>query len=1330
MLGCMCWQTLASFLDKNFLEKRWTDAAMKNAYSLLSKKKYQVAASFFLLCEPPRIQDAVRVLSVRLGDPSLALVISRLVEFQVDTKPQDAFTLSETGITPAGPVTKQLVENDVLPLFHQKHDVWLQSCAYWWLEDFNQAWAVLLPQFQDVDVCNHSTLTLDQNELVSSVVQATHFYINLTSLTLYFQHLHSNDNSPLVRWAKAKMHRQVYPDAPASPTLACSGNKRLQLASTIDIEHGFSFAAYVCKRNGLNDTALVEMLQARHLIDLHARFEIPTLEPSIDALNNPIAEDNSNSLFDSPTSPRFRSSLASWKRENKLSCCAFVRSPRQATWSPSQKQQSYSKEFFFPQKESQVTDKKTPLCQASELQFDRSIPTALWQQAQIADIECRRWASSAFVGKMIGILVARGMISHFRAELSMWFQPGTDNDAAAQNGPVRTTQEQQYHDRTKLHKAFLNELCNPLCQQFQLDRQYVFEAALAVMHPHAYLHIVEVCFLLSEIGRVSTLRKWLEYVSLSMLHSCSTFASCSIAEDVYRDWESLTIQLCYVVNLNSQGQISIPSRTIAHISVAVRTGIIFLSWARKRSDILREAVTSPFYTVSAASPDDPSATLSSYEFGKSLPLLRSLLKNGASNGQKTRKTQIWEGTLGYTFLGAVAANQADSDHISLLSWGDMKSSASENQLKTRKMYTLILMVSVLRTLHARATAFLSTYEEIRSGDGNPKETDIASSLFTPQKLWKTLSEGPLEGQRRWYTLIESHLRCEFDYSVKVSPCLCGLYGIDTMTFEAAANGTRKQMKCQNDVSRNGVLCSNSGHVNGGSVRGRNAIFPKETTEDMSLNNLQAFLGEIGLSLEQHMALVRASDDYILLLMQNARIGVQTRLRRFRLDPRVYVKSFVVQDAFRWFDLYQIFRCNTRAECYLQVHAFLRRCCKRRKLRLLVTHRGEDTQMFPSDHHYSQRTASRTCIARCASDASDGPPSRAFEVQAHDKDGFVLPEALYLQSMMFVDPWEVEAEYNVRRYMHYGQSPVHVELGWDRLSSICSETCDGIVVSVLQDPDLVTMWKVTGAKGWLVSAITQYRLDGLPSYRTLHQHLKHGLAEQEEPRLPLLVEIYSRSQRNAMFEEVGLPHRFVGVITVELIEARDLVSCSWVGKWSDAYVFLELSHSKDKCRETAQEWSLQTYRSSIGEGGVNPQWSTVDNRFVFRFAIPTHGEHTVSPTRTFHEGGNTVNYGDRREVSRLWNAEVNDQNRAALNALEHLFSSVFSGPPALLQCTVYQKNKILSHEFLGRAKIPLHELTSANPMDCWVPLEDTTSGSLHVKIFLSFQLMCSSMAMHC
>ena len=73
---------MATFFGHNFNEERWRKAALKNAYSLLSKQRFEHAAAFFLLAGA--LWDAVRLCISRLKDVQLALVISRLYENEVD----------------------------------------------------------------------------------------------------------------------------------------------------------------------------------------------------------------------------------------------------------------------------------------------------------------------------------------------------------------------------------------------------------------------------------------------------------------------------------------------------------------------------------------------------------------------------------------------------------------------------------------------------------------------------------------------------------------------------------------------------------------------------------------------------------------------------------------------------------------------------------------------------------------------------------------------------------------------------------------------------------------------------------------------------------------------------------------------------------------------------------------------------------------------------------------------------------------------------------------------------------------------------------------------
>jgi RAVE protein 1 C terminal len=67
---------LASF---DFSSDRGRSAAEKNAFSLLRKNKYDCAAAFFLLAQPPMLQSAVETIASKMEDWDLAFLVSRLV---------------------------------------------------------------------------------------------------------------------------------------------------------------------------------------------------------------------------------------------------------------------------------------------------------------------------------------------------------------------------------------------------------------------------------------------------------------------------------------------------------------------------------------------------------------------------------------------------------------------------------------------------------------------------------------------------------------------------------------------------------------------------------------------------------------------------------------------------------------------------------------------------------------------------------------------------------------------------------------------------------------------------------------------------------------------------------------------------------------------------------------------------------------------------------------------------------------------------------------------------------------------------------------------------
>ncbi|KAJ3387748.1 regulator of (H+)-ATPase in vacuolar membrane [Entophlyctis sp. JEL0112] len=93
---------MIKFLANDFSEDRWKKAALKNAFALLGKQRYEYAVAFFLLAE--KLKDAVNVCLKHLNDIQLAIVLCRLYEGE------DSVTLIETLKTNVIP--KALLEGD------------------------------------------------------------------------------------------------------------------------------------------------------------------------------------------------------------------------------------------------------------------------------------------------------------------------------------------------------------------------------------------------------------------------------------------------------------------------------------------------------------------------------------------------------------------------------------------------------------------------------------------------------------------------------------------------------------------------------------------------------------------------------------------------------------------------------------------------------------------------------------------------------------------------------------------------------------------------------------------------------------------------------------------------------------------------------------------------------------------------------------------------------------------------------------------------------------------------------------------------------------------
>ena len=98
-------------LTNNFKESRWKTAALKNAYALLGKRRFEYAAAFFLLAG--NLQDAVNVCAHQMQDLQLAVAVARVYDGDDSV------------------VLHSLLEDKVLPQAALEGNRWLATWAFW-----------------------------------------------------------------------------------------------------------------------------------------------------------------------------------------------------------------------------------------------------------------------------------------------------------------------------------------------------------------------------------------------------------------------------------------------------------------------------------------------------------------------------------------------------------------------------------------------------------------------------------------------------------------------------------------------------------------------------------------------------------------------------------------------------------------------------------------------------------------------------------------------------------------------------------------------------------------------------------------------------------------------------------------------------------------------------------------------------------------------------------------------------------------------------------------------------------------------------------------------
>ncbi|XP_075227186.1 rabconnectin-3 alpha isoform X2 [Lycorma delicatula] len=127
---------MTAFFANDFSEDRWRKAALKNAFALLGKQRFEHAAAFFMLAGA--LRDAIEVCLNKLDDLQLAMVIARLYEGEMDSTPPNVKRLLYEEIL--GCDSKG--ENQSMSQVHP--DPFLRSMALWILKDFTGSLNTLL----------------------------------------------------------------------------------------------------------------------------------------------------------------------------------------------------------------------------------------------------------------------------------------------------------------------------------------------------------------------------------------------------------------------------------------------------------------------------------------------------------------------------------------------------------------------------------------------------------------------------------------------------------------------------------------------------------------------------------------------------------------------------------------------------------------------------------------------------------------------------------------------------------------------------------------------------------------------------------------------------------------------------------------------------------------------------------------------------------------------------------------------------------------------------------------------------------------------------------
>ncbi|KAM4602401.1 dmX-like protein 2 [Polymixia lowei] len=152
-------EKMTQFFKNNFSEDRWRKAALKNAFSLLGKQRFEQSAAFFLLAGS--LKDAIEVLLEKMEDLQLAMIVARLYEADFENSTTCQGLLYE----------KVLGCNRDGSGYHCSRlhpDPFLRSIAFWIMKDYTRALDTLLERIPKEDDENPDVMVKSCNPVVFS----------------------------------------------------------------------------------------------------------------------------------------------------------------------------------------------------------------------------------------------------------------------------------------------------------------------------------------------------------------------------------------------------------------------------------------------------------------------------------------------------------------------------------------------------------------------------------------------------------------------------------------------------------------------------------------------------------------------------------------------------------------------------------------------------------------------------------------------------------------------------------------------------------------------------------------------------------------------------------------------------------------------------------------------------------------------------------------------------------------------------------------------------------------------------------------------------------